>query len=96
MTNNKSDKPLAIKTSVFCTLAIMGWHLAFAFALKSFFSVLIDGIAIGLFLYQSYRAYKVADDGVKDNSSRAYLIAYALFILVWVGGWAAYQNELVK
>jgi FlaG/FlaF family flagellin (archaellin) len=100
--SNKSDKPLAVKTIIGSLLAI-----AIAYTLLAIFSHQVAGnfknpvyytvlIILGLlFVWRSFVAYRVADSGTNDNSSRAIVIILALVIIFWAGGWVAGSNEKV-
>lgn len=102
MSNSKSDKPLALKT-IFGSLAA----IAIVYILLATFShqvggnfkntIYIIGVAIlGIcFIWKSIQAYMLADDGVRDNSSRLYVIILAVAIIIWAGGWVAGSNEKV-
>lgn len=103
MSKSKSDKPLAIKTIIISLIAI-----AAAYVLLATFSHQVGGnfhntvyvvgvIVFGiLFFLQSFVAIKQADDGgVKDNSSRLYVILLAAIIIIWAGAWVAGSNEKV-
>lgn len=99
MSNSKSDKPLVTKVVVFCTLAIIGWQWAFAhFSAANYLNGWYIGILIvlgGIFGYAINQAYKMADSGTKDNSSRGWVIGIAVIILLFVASWAAGANERV-
>lgn len=98
--SNKSDKPFAVKTIIGSLLAI-----AIAYVLLAVFSHQVAGnfknpvytivvVILGLlFVWKSIQAYNLADDTVKDNSSKAYVIALAVIIILWAGGWVAGSNE---
>lgn len=100
--SNKSDKPLALKT-IFGSLAAV----IISYILLAVFSHQVGGnfknpvyyvivIILGLlFLLQSIKAYKVADSGTNDNSSRAIVIGIAVVIIIWAGAWVAGSNEKV-
>lgn len=102
MANSKSDKPLALKTIFGSLLAVI-----IAYILLGSFSHQVGGnfknavyvigvIVFGLlFIWKSFMAYKLADDGIRDNSSRAWVIVLALIIIFWAGGWVAGSNEKV-
>lgn len=102
MSKSKSDKPLAIKTILASLIAI-----AIAYTLLAIFSHQVGGnfknpvyyivvIIFGLlFVWRSFVAYKVADSGTNDNSSRAIVIGIAVVIIIWAGGWVAGSNEKV-
>lgn len=100
--SNKSDKPLALKT-IFGSLAA----IAIVYTLLAVFSHQVAGnfknpvyyvvvIILGLlFALLSIRAYKLADSGTKDNSSRLHVILLTVLIIIWAGGWVAGSNEKV-
>jgi uncharacterized membrane protein len=99
MSNTKSDKSLVTKVVVFCILAIVGWQLAFAyFSAANYLNgwyIAIMAILLGVFECAIRQAYKQADSGTKDNSSRGWVIAIAIVILLFVASWAAGANERV-
>lgn len=103
MSNQKSDKPFTLRVIIACLLAI-----AISYTLLAYFSHQVGGnfhnavyiigvIVLGAaFCYQSVVAYKAADDGgIKDNSSRLYVILLTVLIILWAGGWVAGSNEKV-
>jgi hypothetical protein len=102
MSNSKSDKPLALIT-IFGSLAA----IAIAYTLLAVFSHQVGGnfkntvyligvIVLGiLFLISSIFAYNKADDTKYDNMSRGLVIALAVIIIIWAGGWVAGSNEKV-
>jgi hypothetical protein len=99
--SNKSDKPLALKTIVGSLIAI-----AIAYVLLATFSHQVAGnfksaiyvtgfIILAIFFFLcSVWAYKEAD-GTNDNLSRSIVIALAVAIILWAGGWVAGSNEKV-
>lgn len=99
MSNSKSDKSLVTKVVIFCTLVIIAWQWAFAhFSAANYLNGWYIAILIvlgGVFGYAVNQAYKMADSGTKDNSSRGWVIAIAVIILLFIGIWAAGANERV-
>jgi hypothetical protein len=102
MSNSKSDKPFAVTVIICSLLAIV-----IAYILLAVFSHQVAGnfknpvyiggvIVLGLlFVWKSIQAYNLADDTVRDNSSKAYVIALAVIIIIWAGAWVAGSNEKV-
>jgi hypothetical protein len=78
---------------VYTLLAIFSHQVAGNFKNPVYYIVLI--ILGLLFVWQSVRAYNVADSGTNDNSSRATVIGIAVIIILWAGGWVAGSNEKV-
>jgi protein-S-isoprenylcysteine O-methyltransferase Ste14 len=99
MANSKSDKPLVTKVVIFCILAIIGWQWAFAhYSAANYTNGWYIGIMAVLsivFGYSISQAYKQADSGTKDNSSRGWVIVIAIMILLFIASWAAGANERV-
>jgi uncharacterized membrane-anchored protein len=100
MAKNTSDKSLVSKVLIGCLLIMIGWQWAFAhFSVADYSSpvyLTILGIVLALFGYSVYNAYKQADSGTKDNSSRGWVIGIAVVILLFIAIWAAAANESVK
>jgi uncharacterized membrane protein YfcA len=97
--SSKSDKPLVTKVFIFCTLAIIGCQLAFAHFsvadyLNGWFMVIMSIMGI-VFGYSVRQAYKQADSGTKDNSSRGWVIGITIVIILFIAIWAASANEHV-
>lgn len=103
MANSKSDKPFTLRVIAACILAI-----AIVYILLAHFShqvagnfnnwVYVAGVIVfgAAFCYQSVVAYNAADDGgIKDNSSRLFVILITVLIILWAGGWVAGSNEKV-
>ena len=95
---NKSDKPLVRNTIIACLLAILifhfGWSRQLSINLDNWLFTLIDGLLIGGFIVEAIGAYKYADDPNKDWK-RIVIIAFAIALCIWAGGWAAYVNDRV-
>jgi len=100
MANSKSDKTLVTKVLIFCILVMIGWQWAFVhFSAANYASRVylgIIGVSFAAFIYAVYNAYKQADSGTKDNSSRGWVIGITVVILLFIGIWAAGANETVK
>jgi uncharacterized membrane-anchored protein len=100
MSKNTSDKPLVTKVLIGCLLSIIGFQLAFIhFSAANYASpvyLIILAITLALFGYSVYNAYKQADSGTKDNSSRGWVIGITVVILLFISIWAASANETVK
>lgn len=96
---NKSDKSLVTKTVAFCILTIIIWQLLFyKFSAANYTSgwyISIIAVLVGVFGYSIVQAYKQADSGTKDNSSRGWVIAIAVIILLFIASWAVVANERV-
>lgn len=96
---NKSDKSLVTKVVLFCIISIVSWQLAFAhFSAANYTNgwyIVIMSILALVFGYSVIEAYKMADSGTKDNSSRGWVIAIAVVILLFVASWAVGANERV-
>lgn len=97
--SNKSDKSLVSKVVVFCILVIVGWQWAFAHFSAANYSngwyVSIMIVLSGVFGYSIRKAYKQADSGIKDNSSRGWVIGITVAIILFIAIWAAAANERV-
>lgn len=98
MTNSKSDKPLVRNMIIFCMLAILIFHFAWFNQLminyhNALFAV-VDGILFGFFVGIGVNAYNKSDDPNKEWL-RYIVVALAVTLCVWAGGWAAGVNEKV-
>ena len=101
MSNTKSDKPFALKTSIICALLI-----AIVYVLLATFSHQVAGnfqnpvykigvVVLGiLFVIGSIWAY-IGADGEYDNLSKGIVIGLTVAIIAWAGSWVAGSNEKV-
>jgi len=97
MQNNAvSDKKIVRNLIIGCGAAILLFHLAW---LSKFFNHmgnpvfdLIYAALMTTFVIEAIGAYRYADDDSKDWK-RKLLLAITVVILVWLGSWAAGNNE---
>lgn len=87
------------KMVLFCLGAILIFHFAWFHQLVTNYHNLLfaigDIVMLALFAWQSKLCYDQADDPNKEW--RRYLVVFLTVALcAWAGGWAAYQNELVR
>lgn len=98
MSKSKSDKPLVIKMIAACTVAILIFHFAWlkqlTVNLHEWLFVAGDIILLAAFGYFCNASYKDADDPNKEYH-RYIVVAAAVALCLWAGGWAAYVNEKV-
>lgn len=83
-----------------CAAVIVLAHIAFwKLTMQNFHSALFtigDLVFAAFFIIYSYRSYKQEKENETKTTSRAAAIGFAAANFVWVCGWAAYLNELVK
>lgn len=98
--SNKSDKPLVTKVVIICTLAIslfLSLFCIFSYARYYQAGFIIPFIIMDLgYGAAIIMAYKNADSGTKDNSSRGWVIGFTILILLFISIWAAAGNEKVE
>lgn len=102
MSNTKTDKPLALRTSIICAVLIAtvftligsltnqlsaNWH-------HTAYKVVVI-VAVVLFIISAIAAYKFADDGRYDNITTIVVVALTGFIILWACIWMAAGNERV-
>lgn len=97
MTNKAvSDKSIVRNMIIGCVVAILIFHFAWlSHFIRNLSNPLFDivyGGLTALFIVEAIGAYRYADDEKKDWK-RKFLIAITVVILVWLGGWAAGNNE---
>jgi hypothetical protein len=96
MSTKNSDKSLVNKVVIISAALIVLFHIAWIKNFMSYFpkiGFLLPYIGLWVaFVYTSLKAYKNVDT-IKDNASRAWLIAVTVLFLFWLGGWASGLND---
>lgn len=94
--NDVYDKPLVLKLIIGCSIAILiftfAWFSKFKHNLDNWVFTVGFGLLLGGFILEAIKAYQFADDEARDGK-RKVLIAIAVLLLCWLGGWAAGSNE---